>query len=415
MASYRLADAYREIVHSPRLEGTVMYIPKQSGDTNGLTQDDIHLLNNQELMKLKSKYMNSPTNIRRVWLTHKRVMVEYYAAPIVNGTSVGELSKIRELKSINIDGKKYSVYDIAETIYKYRTAEVSQRTLAKLEDIKLPGRVLQALTHPYTLNNLEEVYIDWASLLTEDAETILAQNNFNLMYILETILGGGNINTNPVNTDIPLRLLVGPDKTQLSSSYKRLKKVVFISNLDEVITTMDNHKVLNESLETFNINQPVMESKSWLDSDITKKYVEFSNSAIWISNTPNPIKSNIYEIKDGKLKTFEIKSAQYAFDDEHLRLKIESYTSKLKDTILKENSYTAKREAEAAQESVQATEGSIEYILDEIIANNTPGKASNIIKIALLEFKRQTGQNEAIVFASMDPVKANKYKKIIRG
>lgn len=402
MASYKLADAYREIIHSPRSSGRVLYIPKPNG-TN-LNKQDLEFLSNKELMMHKNQNMNSPTNIKRIWMSYKHVVIEYYASPLLRGNKNGPLVYTKVLKNINI-------LDIASKLLEYLSLEVSQRTFSKMEDIKLPGRALQALTYPYTLNNIEEIYIDWASLITDDAEIIMSQNGYTIPMILSSYLNGANIK-NYWETDIPARLFVGPDKFEISKSYKRLKKIAMISNLDGIISTMEKDGVLMQSIETFNLNKPVTNSSSWMDNEIAIKYIKESKSDVWVSNLSNFTSSNLYDIK-GDTKTFEIKSGQYLFDDQILRVKIEAYASKLKDSMFKSQSSMAKKEAEESARLEESPEGSIEQAFDMLIEKYGEAKAIQIIKLAIKHFVETTGQKNGVIFANMIPTKQAYYIKLL--
>lgn len=401
MGRYKLADAYREHIHKPRVGNIVLYIPKAGGD--GLTQHDMNMLNNAEIMKHKDNFMNSPTNIRRVWMTYKRVIVEYYAAPIEKGRpATTGLFKEHEISE--------DVLGLIKKMLTYAAADISQRSMSKLEPVKLEGRTLQALTHPYTLNNLEEIFIDWTAFATEDAGIILKQCGIEQMHMLYNYMNGirlGSSKDNPNLGILPLRLFAGPEKIQISTSYKRLKTVAMISNLEGVLNKLKETGEFNNTVETFRLDNVLPNSTSWLNNETVVNWINASGSDVWLGKQSGAITTNFYDVKDPKRKTFEIKSNQYAFDDMHLKVKIESYSAKLKDNELQKITSKTKpgEDSEEGNITEPIEEGTVEAEFQRIIDSYEKPVAKSILAVALRVFKEINGGSNKIVFGSIKSVK----------
>lgn len=374
--SININKIYRDLLHRPRdKRGNVYYVPLQNADN--ISKEDRQLTADKEYMMRQKLYCNSPTNLRRVWLSLNHVAVEYYVTPLNNN----ETTKVY----VRHISKADNLRDIVRKFLDFKSINENQMMMSKAigeklpDKIKIEGRGFQALTHPWTCNNLEEIYFDYGLLVSMDAEVLMAQHGTNAVEQLGKFYTGQeqhNISEN----DVPLRLFSGGygEKDGALNQYKRLHTVAMISKLDKILALAD----FSKSVSRFDKDNPVQMPTSWYKQQGVMSAIVQSNSEVWVWNKKSPV--NNMSIED-----FNIKSSYYVFDDEHLDPYIRSYIKKLKELKLQSFANQAKdsvqeetgEKSELEQYLMDIEEKRGEDFLRQVLKIASSGSRDNVIDI----------------------------------
>lgn len=398
MKTVKIAEIYREKIHTPRHKqtGTVFYVPKTSSDSN--IQQDKAFLTKPELMANKDKFMNSPTNIRRVWFTVDKVAVEYFSGPLANGQQ-GKLLKVSDISGVR---------QKAEEMLKYRSMTPSQRTFSKntIDAVKFDGRLSQAITYPWTCNNIEEIYFDYSILLSEESEIIINSLGINYNQLLLSLMQGQPMQVKADN-NLCAKLFVGLNSNEIGRSYKRLRTIAFISGLSSIV----KWDKFEDTVTKFTVDKLELKPKSWIQTQAVKSLIQQTNSLVWVSDLSSKALDN------KSVDNFTIKSSQYEFDDRYLRTKIKTYVDKLTDSLINQTSYTAQKEKKEADASAEVVEqGSVEELLQSIEKQYGKDFVTSVLRTTATELKdRDQSSIVSIVLSVMSTSKKEYYKKMLSG
>lgn len=398
MKTVKIAEIYREKIHTPRHKqtGTVFYVPKTSSDSN--IQQDKAFLTKTELMANKDKFMNSPTNIRRVWFTVDKVAVEYFSGPLANGQQ-GKLLKVSDISGVR---------QKAEEMLKYRSMTPSQRTFSKntIDAVKFDGRLSQAITYPWTCNNIEEIYFDYSILLSEESEIIINSLGINYNQLLLSLMQGQPMQVKADN-NLCAKLFVGLNSNEIGRSYKRLRTIAFISGLSSIV----KWDKFEDTVTKFTVDKLELKPKSWIQTQAVKSLIQQTNSLVWVSDLSSKALDN------KSVDNFTIKSSQYEFDDRYLRTKIKTYVDKLTDSLINQTSYTAQKEKKEADASAEVVEqGSVEELLQSIEKQYGKDFVTSVLRTTATELKdRDQSSIVSVVLSVMSTSKKEYYKKMLSG
>ena len=398
MKTVKIAEIYREKIHTPRHKqtGTVFYVPKTSSDSN--IQQDRAFLTKTELMANKDKFMNSPTNIRRVWFTVDKVAVEYFSGPLANGQQ-GKLLKVSDISGVR---------QKAEEMLKYRSMTPSQRTFSKntIDAVKFDGRLSQAITYPWTCNNIEEIYFDYSILLSEESEIIINSLGINYNQLLLSLMQGQPMQVKADN-NLCAKLFVGLNSNEIGRSYKRLRTIAFISGLSTIV----KWDKFEDTVTKFTVDKLELKPKSWIQTQAVKSLIQQTNSLVWVSDLSSKALDN------KSVDNFTIKSSQYEFDDRYLRTKIKTYVDKLTDSLINQTSYTAQKEKKEADASAEVVEqGSVEELLQSIEKQYGKDFVTSVLRTTATELKdRDQSSIVSVVLSVMSTSKKEYYKKMLSG
>lgn len=336
----QLGQLYREKVHRPRTKDNskAYYVPKSTYAK--LSADEQTLLKDKEYMSQCSYKLNSPTNIRRVWIAASGVVVEYYASPKIGRDKSGKAldGDLCGFRRIDIDLKQKALEYV-----NFNSLTPSQRAFSKdlPAEIRFKGRAFTALTHPYTLNNIEEIYVDWSCLIGEDNEPLLAKAGLSQMQILQTYVSGNRLGQSQAYCELlPFMFTGGQPNTK---NYRRLKNIVMISGLDKVINQIPL------TVNKFKISNAEIKSTPWYKSEAAMQLIANTDSDIWkyeIQNTTN---------KNTDIQNFIIKDSQYVFDD-ILKIKLTSYVEAAKNLMISKTQIKNVDLQKKTEEETQAEE-----------------------------------------------------------
>lgn len=282
---------------------------------------------------------NSPTNIKRIFITAKHVTVEYHTGPIIGGTSGN-----RWVQSETRDSESgLTLYEIAEKIATYEDDThkyVMEKAINKGATAPTQYCITGAFnigSHPYACSNVEEIYFDWSVLLSSDvapyfnellhgatpAQIAMKFVNFNANFVSE--------NSMPINLFIAQSAAGSKD---LRKKYPRLREITFISNLEELTSS----GATVGFMKTPENEQSGAAYKTWFEL----------NEAVIKNSSTCTLRGNMTSQVANPNDKFILKSFMYKFDFDKLEAHIKSYTDKIQ-TIIRQQRYgsTTKEVAEA--------------------------------------------------------------------
>lgn len=220
----------KNTIHRPKVNDTILYVPTESNAGEGIESG----VNRDELIKLgrQAQSYNSPTNIRKVWLTLGGVRVEYYKSPIVKGKADG----LEHKYAFNRTDKILS-YPM-EVLSRYVIQPDNPRN--PVESMTFKGNILSFLQYPWVLSNIEEIYMEFPYMLTlENLEYLAAMLNDSVLGrktvgFIYTLLGcedSVQTQTGFYKSDIPAAMVYSScgmrngDIKSLRAKFPRLKYV----------------------------------------------------------------------------------------------------------------------------------------------------------------------------------------------
>lgn len=301
---------------------------------------------------IKSRY-NSPDNVRRLFIKKDKIVVEFYK-PIrgdKNNSLVRELEWCR-MKAVK--GKMIKVSTDMEAIINSTTGQlakmsgknISKEQLASLGNgviYRVEGNPFKALTSPYVLQNIEEMYFDESVFTSSEllnsplSDTIIKlfankgkslgvmKDSKEIQYIIDNFIAN--------NKDV-------------RKQFPRLKAVGYIENLAELYKRV-KYKPGTNSIEDMQI--------TWVQ--LALKQFGGNIGTVMLKAVDGVPKLNEY---------FSVKSGIYQFDKEVL----EPYNQSLNDRIKKYRD-SKKQEAQEvkkqeAQEVMENEPSAVEQVLDDI-------------------------------------------------
>lgn len=358
-----------------RTDGTVLYMREDNtlegfdGKFNKVTKDT------------RTQY-NSPDNLRRIFITHKRVIIQYHTgvANSKNSSLIREYSYGGELG--NGERRMGLVRQLG---LEKATGGFVNRVKRELEEkgelkegeiVDLKGFGLGALYKPWVYQNTEEIYIDWLPFTCFDKKGVTDLSRCSsieqkMMKIVGESLGIDNLE-------------------ELRKRYPRLQKIVYVENLDLMYEKFKS--LLNSNIDE-DIDKRMM---SWIDRIEDRTGMKFRESKGMMGEREAV---EIIVRKDNKwIKEYSAKKAIYTFDS-----KLEKHFLGL---VTKYDEIYGKK-----VEKVRSKEkGNIEKSLDTILDTQGEQGVKNVVKVALAT--GQCDKNQLLKELTEEGYK--KYSAIIR-
>lgn len=268
--------------------------------------------------RVSKGFINSPTNIRKIFITHKKVYMEYYApAGVPNNYSYKCIKSLEntELSSIITEtsmGMQSNIKLIGDN-------NMMSFAPPKYE---ADGSVNNLLTHPFYLNNVEEVYFDWILLLSPDMQqafsaiTGVPMNSEILFAMCRDASGLPSQDNN-----IFYNIIAPTDK----DSFKRLKTVAFIQNLDQALDTYIREDQ-NSSKHYYSWG-PFKYIKSIEKTEESEEFIKYY-SQTWFDHYKHLCSVAIgynTNINNATNTEFTLKDNQYVFDKKVLKDRYEIF------------------------------------------------------------------------------------------
>lgn len=194
-------------LHAPRVDGFVLYKRIDGAVETGATTTGTKT---EKWEKKAQSVYTSPTNIRRVFITHAGIGVEYYA-PIKGLQGVTRWSD-------------FSI-DFQEVINDIQNHAATGEPLR----YRVVGTGIAAIAKGWVCSNIEEIYFDWSLFLSEELMNFGYGNLF-----LQFPNSAGNI-SNPIIEQIFKKTCMNgvSDPNKIQERFPRLKQVAYVEDLYE--------------------------------------------------------------------------------------------------------------------------------------------------------------------------------------
>lgn len=377
-------------VHAPLVDGAPLYRRVEN------SQDVTEASNKTEKwLKTVERAYNSPSNIRKLWITSKFIAVKYYKPMVGGNTTIN----VQSMAKLGID----------------EALEECSRTGQPLRNVKqFNGNPLAAIYSPWVCSNIEEIYFDHTELLGDVIHPMCVEtlqkigidpNQYNM---LDVAMQAGTIPLEAIRAIFNatcLKYVLG-----VRDRYPRLKVVGYVSNLAAVYQQVQ----LTEAQR-----KPVMEdfTSLWCDNDLIQEMVAHKKATIWkltdvwLPNNKFRLSVNMYNYDNDVLQPY--------FDK--LKLEMDEYVRKRKaaESAESTNNDEDTSEAEQAQENdIQATskesddkqESQIEKLLNTIAVNCPEPTLKSVMAVA---FKTATQEDKQAILNDMTDKGKERYIKYI--
>lgn len=375
--SVTLGNCFSNLIHKPRTSsGYALYTRVKNADSNDEYNDTVRQAELDNEYKSKSQIIyNSPENIRRVFLTGAGAAIHYYFAPYNNGKEAAAASYTA--MDLKIDGVT-NLLDVAERLANYQTEHshyVMQKNLdksAKEPNYYRVSGVFNFATHPYTLNNVEEIYFDWTLLLSWDLlgsfqKVIPGFNGSSSEDLAQYMLSSNG--TTCIKCDELIKVFEYYNLSgakDIAKRFPRLKKIALISNLANV----DSETLKRNSQLHTNGNISVDEIKgTWLDAH-KEELMSMGPCLILEASIPRQSQTE-----------FITKPSTYRYDAEILDPKVKSFKTALDDLMRQQRYGTAQSTTSAEEDIPEPTvQSEVETFLESLYSRDSK-LAMNVLKV----------------------------------
>lgn len=281
--SININKLVRQGLHYPKYKGVPLYKRVDNGiDTENGTMTD------EQLIKISATTYSSPDNIRRIFITHKRVVVHFHHT--LQGTK--NTSKVREF-----------IYEIPITVQ-----DIVQN--------RVQGNALKEIFKPWVLSNAEEIYFDWSVV----GSTTVRNIGLGDLYKKYTM-------PQYYKDDKDLASLLEystSNRPDWIEGYPRLRVVACIRDLDKLLEfTQTNKRSTFDTSKRDGIAQEM-----WLMTEVVSKGIKEIRTPLATKVFGRPSINTKYSLKDGI----------YLFDKEILKGYFENIASNSIAAIKNKNS-----------------------------------------------------------------------------
>ena len=317
-----LNTIYKKAIHRPiSKDGYVLYT-KVDGYTGA--SDAEPLAEKSAIYKEQSqRNYNSASNIRRLFITGNCIYVQYYASYIVSDVASGDKFAKR---SFNADDDIFKAaseivsYDM--NMSKYMMDKTINNKAKEPDKVVVTGKALGIIANPWVMGNIEEIYIDWTFLLSEDVKPYFP-NLCNTGFYNAALSKSPQINkiiVDGAESDNLLSYFMkvnsdGVKADKLRDRFPRLRTLALISNLSDI---MNNPKMI---IADKMFNDIEAERTTWFDTN--KELIQSLGGLIIFKNLTGGLQR--LNVK------FVVKDNIYKFDKEKLKPLFESHDKKIED------------------------------------------------------------------------------------
>lgn len=342
-----LGSVINNNMHKPKTKNGFVLYPKVEG-YNGTSENAEATTKAEADPTYKAQSVNnynSPTNIKRLFITAKHITIEYHTGPVINGVSSNRWTQVAARDA----NTGLSLYEIAEKIATYEDdmhkhmmeKAINKGAVAPTQYV-IDGK-FNVGSHPYACSNIEEIYFDWSVLLSHEtapyfiellkkatpAEIAMKFVNFNTTFVGE----------NPMPINLFAAQSAGGAK-DLRKKYPRLREITFISNLEDL--TMSGMTV--GFMKTPENESTGAAYKTWYE--LNEETIKSSNTCTIRGNMTNQVPN--------PNEKFEVKSGIYAFDLDKLSNHVKTYVDSIKNLMRQQKYGTTEYEpAEADAEDFE--------------------------------------------------------------
>lgn len=381
--AYRTINYYiNKALHRPRLkDGENEFIMYVNTDNASGTMENMESLKKAQQSAIYQKRSidnyNSPTNVRKVWITGKRVAVQYYTT-VKTAKKDGKHYYVKEME-INLFDILKDQMQYNEKLNSYSMSKTAGEKVDKPDSGSIKGNPFSVFLNPYTLNNVEEIYVDYAVCLASDEAKPYF---YGLMSMLPQLMTSRTQYNCVKNHELGQAFcnLTGIGSDVLKKRFPRLRVIAMVSRLDEILMHQGNKNVDIE----FKMSDIESKKVNWID--LNEHLIQTSNSFVMRTDIPH----------SGLNTEFNVKDQQYKLDALFLKGLVAEYSQKVKDYSRQKRYGTTEKESEDIIESQMSEEEKLICSLDE-------KKQANVL---LLVLDGKTLQEKSRFFSNIS--KANR-------
>ena len=259
-------------------------------------------------IKASESTFTSPTNIRRILISGTKVAVQTYV-PIISRGKPDTKGCWREISLTGDDNITDSVMKsirYASNMEEYLIDKQMNMDTEEPDRVNIRGTGLSALSKPWVLSNVEEVYFDWTLLASEHFRNAGIGCNELLNTYLQNKRGY-------LKLDIPLDMLLYANNLTIENLRDKFPRLRYIGLISELST------ILNMKYE---------KGKSIMMDDKNIPWATFKGNIDLIKRTHNLL--TISELESIDETSFAIRQGIYRYDRDILKPFIDKYIDKIK-------------------------------------------------------------------------------------
>ena len=389
MAVINLNNKYKELIHKPSINDKPLYakVEGYSGE-----QDEVDIAINKDYEIASKVAYNSPSNIKRLFLTSSGAVVEYHTPYIMN-TKKAYHKKVSFNKfddDIVEMAKRWLSYDI--DMRNYPGEKVLNPEAKKPEQYRFNGNGLGVTYKPWVTPNIEEIYFDWTIFLSEEVWTYV-YNHPEFRQIIDSKFQGSQkvfidtmvnnrINKGSWGTEgsTPIDLFYycsNHNVKDLRNRYPRLKTVSFVSNLDTIMYVIFKNIKDGVSPGAFFDNKDLRSDDLWIKNINVQKILTNQGAGLAIQST---VITDLPKYND----EFKVQEGVYKFDELVFSGYVRGYKKKIED-ILRVERYGASNIDEIKNKNTEIQD--IEKTLVELEEKYGKTVTTKILRLAASEMK----------------------------
>lgn len=311
-----LNKLYRHSLHVPETKDGFALYTKVDG-YKGAMEGEANAEKSADYMKACQDNYNSPTNIRRVFITGSRIYVECYKSYIYKGESF-RLIYNKKLKSnlFEIIMKKMTYRD---DLAKYNMSKAAGMKEKEPVNYRLTGNGIGIFSSPWVCSNIEEIYFDWTIMAADESGPFFQEFQNPACY--EAFLTHTEPSEERPSEEIQRffeTFNMGGTK-DIRKRFPRLRFIAMISRLDDIANPGNNFEPTIKYLSDLSIRDVDESKKTWYEAN--RDMIAQSGSLVRYCDLSSDLTFPNRE--------FTVKSNQYKFDYEVLAPFIEDYKARL--------------------------------------------------------------------------------------
>lgn len=314
--SKSLNSLYKRAMHRPMtIDGFTLYT-KADGYA-GAVEGESQAEQSDNYKRHCNTTYNSPTNIRKLFITGKGIAVQYYATPVTAKSS----GKHWSFATFDND---FDLFDVAMKKMTYQ-ADLAKYNMSKAtgmkgeepKNYKIDGNGIGIISHPWVCSNIEEIYFDWTMLISNEVAPFFQEFCTAAQY--EAFLTKSEQPMEQSYAGIQAffeNFNMGGIK-DIRKRFPRLRIIAMISKLQDILDAEGMNKV---DLQFDNLADSQV---SWYKAN--RDLVSQSGSMVLYCDLSEQIQF--------PNKEFTIKANQYKFDFDKLDGIIKAYIVKINDAV----------------------------------------------------------------------------------
>jgi len=165
--SKSLNSLYKRAMHRPMTSDGFALYTKADGYA-GTVEGESQAEQSENYRKHCNSTYNSPTNIRKVFITGKGVAVQYYAIPISAKNNGTHWSFATFEEYFNLFDTAFKMLTYQSDLAKYNMSKATGMKCVEPKRYKIDGNGIGIISHPWVCSNIEEIYFDWTMIMSAE-------------------------------------------------------------------------------------------------------------------------------------------------------------------------------------------------------------------------------------------------------